>query len=128
MKPLPRISDAEWTVMRAVWDDHPLTANEVVERVAQSNDWSPQTVKTLLNRLVKKGALGFRQEGRAYHYYPIVAETDCVRAETRSFVQRVLNGSLTPMVAHFLEEESLTTEEIAQLRRLLDEKQGRGKS
>ena len=127
MDTLPRISDAEWTVMRALWDDQPLTANEVVERVAEPNGWSPPTVKTLLNRLVKKGALGYRQEGRVYHYHPRVAEADCVRAETRSFVQRVLNGSLTPMVAHFLEEEHLTAEEIAELRRLLDEKQGEAK-
>lgn len=116
----PRISEAEWGVMRVLWERAPRTANEVVEAVLPARDWSPRTVKTLLNRLVKKRALGFRREGRAYLYFPRVSEAECVRAESRSFVDRVFGGSLTPMLAHFIEEHRLSDREIAELRRLLE--------
>jgi BlaI family penicillinase repressor len=119
---VPRISDAEWQVMKVLWGKAPLTANEVVESLEPSTGWNPRTIKTLLNRLVKKGALGFREEGRRYLYLPLASEADCVRAERRSFLQRVYGGSLKPMLAQFLEEESLSAEELAELRRLLDER------
>ncbi|HIJ64625.1 MAG TPA: BlaI/MecI/CopY family transcriptional regulator [Candidatus Hydrogenedentes bacterium] len=124
MKKLPRISEAEWQVMRVLWAEAPQTANDVVEAL-DNTDWSPKTVKTLINRLVRKGALGFDKDGRVYHYYPLVQEKDCVRAESRSFLQRVFGGAVTPMVAAIIEDEDLTPEEIAELRRILDEK-GRG--
>ncbi len=124
MKKTPNISEAEWEVMRAVWAHNPIAANEVVEAVGPVNNWNPKTVKTMLNRLVKKKALGFRQIGRAYEYYPLVEEADCVQSESRTFLQRVYGGSLTPMLTHFLEAESLTHEEIDELRRILDEKGG----
>lgn len=125
MKKIPRISDAEWQVMRVLWDRAPRTANEVVEALAGDVDWSPPTIKTMLNRLVKKGALTFEQEGRAYFYRPAVAEEACIRAETKSFIKRVYRGALTPMLAHFLEHETLSPQEIAELRRILDKK-GKG--
>ncbi len=120
MSPLPRIADSEWHVMKVLWEDSPHTANEVVERLSDGLSWSPRTVKTLLNRLVKKKALGFRQEGRVYHYFPKVNEEDCARAERDSFLQRVYGGALTPMVAQLIEEEEFDAEELAELRALLE--------
>ena len=122
MPPLPRIADSEWTVMQALWERSPRTANDVVDALADSVTWSPRTVKTLLNRLVTKGALGYTQKGRVYHYYPKVDEADCVRAERDSFLKRVYGGSLTPMLAQFIEDEDLTPEEIQQLKAILDKK------
>jgi len=77
---------------------------------------------TLLNRLVNKGALGFEKKSRAYHYYPLVTEAECAKAERRSFLQRVYGGSPKPMLAHFLKEAELSEEEIKELKRILDER------
>jgi len=122
MKSIPNISDAEWLVMKAVWARSPITANEVVEALAETTSWKPKTIMTLLNRLVKKGALGFEKEGRAYRYSPRVEEAECVRAESRSFLERVYGGALTPMLAHFLAEGRLSKREIEELKRILDRK------
>ena len=75
---------------------------------------------TLLNRLVKKGALGYEKKGRAYHYHPLVEEADCARAERRSLLERVYGGSLQPMLASFLEDADLSAAEIEELKRMLD--------
>lgn len=122
MDPTPKISDAEWQVMRLLWERAPQTTNEVVEALAGQTTWKPKTIMTLLTRLVKKGALAFEKKGRVYEYSPRVREEDCVRAESRSFLDRVYGGSLRPMLAHFLEETPLSKEEIEELRRILDEK------
>lgn len=118
----PRISDAEWTVMKVLWGKSPQTADEVVEAVSHLTTWNPRTTKTLLNRLVKKGALGFELDGRKYLYFPQVEEAACARAEGQSFLERVYGGALMPMLATFLEEPNLSKEEIAELRRLLNRK------
>ena len=117
----PRISESEWGVMKVVWERSPITANEVVDALSFTK-WQPKTVKTLLNRLLAKGALGFEKRGRTYHYYPLVDKAACSRAESRSFLRRVYDGALTPMVAGFIEDEDLSPDEIAALRRLLDKK------
>lgn len=123
----PAISDAEWDVMQALWDAPPLTANEVVERVAGKKGWNPRTVKTLLNRLVKKGALGFESEGKRYRYRPRVSREECVRRESRSFLSRVFGGATGPMLAQFVSEAPLTPDEIRHLRDILDRRQQKGK-
>jgi BlaI family penicillinase repressor len=116
------ISDAEWEVMQVLWQTAPLTANDVVERVAAKNRWNPRTVKTLLNRLVKKRALGFEAEGNRYRYFPKVSRDECVRSESRSFLRRVFGGQAPAMLAHFVSETPLTPREIAELRQLLDQR------
>jgi BlaI family penicillinase repressor len=122
MKKVPRISDAEWRVMRILWNRSPLTANEVVDALTPTTTWKPKTIKTLLNRLIKKKALGFDRKGRAYHYYPLVDEAACVKAESRSFLKRVYGGALRPMLATFLEDADLSPEEVEELKRVLDER------
>ena len=122
MKAIPRISQAEWKVMKVLWARAPRTANEVVEALAPTTTWHPKTIKTLISRLLKKKAIGFEKKGRAYDYYPLVDEAECVRAESRSFLRRVYGGALQPMLAHFLENHELSPQEIAELKRILDEK------
>lgn len=122
MKPQPRISESEWAVMRVLWAKAPATANEIIQSPALKNSMHPQMVKTLLNRLIKKGALGFKQEGRAYLYHPLIKEANCLTATSLSFLKRVFGGSLKPMLAHLLVQDELSPEEITELKRILDKK------
>ena len=123
MSRIPRIADSEWAVMKVLWDRSPRTAQEVIAALTDSHDWSPKTVKTLLNRLVKKGALDFEVDGKRYRYRPRVRRADCVAAETSSFLSRVFDGSLAPMVAHLVDRESLSPDQIEELRRILDQEE-----
>ncbi|MBL9169785.1 MAG: BlaI/MecI/CopY family transcriptional regulator [Verrucomicrobiales bacterium] len=122
MKPTPRISDTEWEIMKLCWASSPRTAQDIIDELSSSDDWHPKTVKTFLNRLVKKGALGFEKEGRIYLYRPLVTERECVAAASESFLDRIFGGSLKPMLAHFVEHRKLSKEELAELRRMLKEK------
>jgi len=124
MKEVPRISEAEWQVMKRLWASSPSTANNIVEALSAKTNWKPKTIKTLLNRLVKKKALGYQKKGREYHYYPLVNETECVKAESHSFLQRVYDGFAKPMLAAFLENGDLSPEDIEELKRILDKKGG----
>lgn len=122
MNSIPRISDAEWTVMKVLWNQSPLPASDIIEVLEKSERWAPKTVKTLLNRLVKKGALGFSQEGRAYLYRPLVTESACTTAASEAFLSRVFGGSLQPMLAHFIGGKKLSAKQVQELKRLLDDK------
>ena len=122
---VPQISDAEWDVMKVVWDHGPLTAGEVVRHLATDRDWSPRTVKTLLSRLVKKGAAGVRIEdaggtagGRRFLYEARVSREACVRQESRSFLSRVFDGNAAPALVHLLEEsaQQLSEKDLQELR------------
>ena len=121
MANLPRISETEWEIMRVVWEISPVTAAEIIERLLQVDPtWHPVTAKTLLNRLVKKGALGYDLDGRAYVYRPLVKERDCVNAVSSSFLERVFDGSLSTMVAYFAEHRKLSPKQIKELKKVLD--------
>ncbi len=124
MKSIPTISETEWEVMKVVWAKAPISAAEIIETLSLVDPtWHPKTAKTLLNRLVKKKALGFKQEGRAYLYRPLVKETDCAAAESESFLDRVFGGSLKPMLAHLVERKKLSPAEIRELKRILEGKE-----
>ncbi|WP_063836327.1 BlaI/MecI/CopY family transcriptional regulator [Paenibacillus macerans] len=125
MSQIPRISEAEWEVMKVFWQSSPASANDVIEALSDDKDWKPATVKTLINRLLKKKALGFHKEGKTYLYSPLVTEEECIRAESKSFLKRLYGGALKPMFVQFLKEERLTEEEIKELKQILDEKTDR---
>ncbi len=123
MNKIPKISDTEWEVMRVVWARHPITAAEVIEALsAKDPSWHPKTARTLLARLARKKALGYRAEGRSYVYTPLVAERECVDAVSESFVSRVFGGSLRPLLAHFVERQKLTEQDLAELQHLLQQR------
>ena len=127
MKPTPRISEAEWKVMKVVWSLGPCSAGQIIESLTGSDPgWHPKTVKAFLNRLVKKKVLGFRKEGRAYLYRPLVAEKDCVDAASESFLGLVFGGSLKPMLAHFVEQKKLSDAQIRELRNVLKDESKKG--
>ena len=117
----PKISDTEWEVMRVVWAKHPITAAEIIERlVAADPSWHPKTARTLLARLVRKQALDYEPQGRLYVYEPLISEKECVAVASESFIARVFGGSLRPLLAHFVERQKLTSQDLEEVRRLLD--------
>lgn len=121
MPDLPKISESEWEVMKALWQRSPQTANELAEAVAPVNDWNPRTVKTLINRLVQKKVVGRTKEGRAFLFHPLIQQADCAVAATESFLDRVFNGSLNPMLSFLVQGKKLSRKQIAELKRILDE-------
>ena len=123
MRRTPKISEAEWEVMKVLWENSPRTANDIVEELTGRTHWKRETIRTLVNRLVAKKALKFEKKGRQYHYSPRFGRAECVKAETESFVSRFGSGAIEPMLAAFVEEKKLSAEKIARLKRILDEKQ-----
>lgn len=120
-----QISDAEWTVMNAVWDGQPIEAQAVIDLIAAQNEWSPATVKTMLHRLVKKRALKAESIGKKYRYRAAVRRGDCIRRASRSFLDRVFGGDAAPALLHIAKNARLTDGEVAQLRALLDKKESK---
>ena len=120
----PKISQAEWEVMKVLWKRPLATANDVVDQLSGKKDWNPKTVKTLINRLVSKGAVSFEKAGRQYKYLPVLLEDECIKAETSSFLKRAGSAAVKPMIAAFIEEQQLSDADIAELKRILDKKGG----
>lgn len=117
--PQTSISSAEWSVMKVVWRQGAVTANGVVAALAGATDWKPKTIHTLLSRLVKKGVLEAKRQGREYLFRPLVEESDCRHAQSRSFLERVFDGRIAPFVACFMERGDLTEDEVRELKKLL---------
>ncbi|MEM9415171.1 MAG: BlaI/MecI/CopY family transcriptional regulator [Planctomycetota bacterium] len=114
----PALSDTEWDVMNVVWDRHPVTAADVIEALPNR---SAQTVKTLLNRLLHKGALCYETEGKRYRYRPAVTRERCLRQASKSFITHVFSGDPGSLVSHLIEHHRLTEDDLAALRDQLDE-------
>ena len=116
----PSISEAEWDVIKVLWERQPLTAGQVVAALAGARRWRPRTVKTLLARLVKKGAVRARIDDTGKYFYQAAVSRQAVtRYEARSFLSRVFDGALLPAVVTFLKEGELSPQEIQQLREIL---------
>lgn len=121
MRHAPKITDTEWEIMRVIWAKHPITAFEIIERLAAEDpSWHPKTARTLLARLVKKKVLDYESRGRVYVYEPLVTERQCITAESESFLDRFFGGALTPMLAHFVRQRRLTRKDLEELRSLLE--------
>ncbi|WP_434284450.1 BlaI/MecI/CopY family transcriptional regulator [Clostridium botulinum] len=126
MKDMPKISAAEWEVMKLLWKENPLTSEKIINSLTEKMDWSTQTVKTFITRLLKKEAIGFEKVGRAYNYYPLISEDECIKAENQSFLQKVYDGAVGMLFTRFLEEETLSEDEIEELEQILkDKKEGK---
>ena len=114
-----RISDAEHAVMEVLWEEAPLAAADVAERVDPARGWSARTVKTLLSRLLAKGAIAHEEEGRRYLYRPAIAREDFIASESGKLLDRMFGGRVTPLVAHLAERNRLSAEDIAEIEKLL---------
>jgi predicted transcriptional regulator len=114
-----QISEAESVVMEVLWKQAPRSAEEVVAELARGQDWQEATIKTLLNRLLRKGAIKAGKEGRRYLYAPVLKREDWVHGQSRSLLDRLFDGRVAPLVAHFSEKGKLSRKDIAELKRLI---------
>lgn len=109
--------------MEALWArSSPAAASDIVDALATKTSWDPRTIKTLLNRLVRKKAVAFRAAGKRYLYRAAVTREACVRQESRSFIARVFQGAVGPMLVQLLADTNLSADEVEQMRKILDEK------
>lgn len=116
-----RISDAEHEVMEVLWAEAPLDAAAVAQRLETRQNWSLATVKTLLSRLLAKGAVAHEEAGRKFLYRPAIEREPYVAGEGRRLVDRLFGGRLSPLVAHFAEREALSPQDIEDIEKLLRE-------
>ena len=123
MKNIPDISEAEWKIMKVLWNKAPQPAYDIIQALAGPEDWHPNTVKTMLNRLYQKKALGVKKYKNLYLYYPLVSEDDCVNVLSESFLQRFFGGAIKPLLVHFAKREKLTAADLEELKRMLESKQ-----
>ena len=123
MKKAIRITEAEWEVMAVVWDRPPVAASTVVEMLEHRRQWTLATVRTLLRRLVNKGALQQESEGKRYIYTPLISMAECARQESESFLDRVLGRAPSEAILHLVKRAELSREDIQELRRILREKE-----
>lgn len=115
-----QISDAEAVVMEVLWQRAPLAAEEVIAAL-RARDWAEPTIKTWLNRLLAKGAIAAERDGRRYLYRPLLQREAWVARQSEQFIERVFEGRVAPLVAHFSERGQLSPQDIAELRRLIGE-------
>lgn len=116
-----QISEAESAVMEVLWQRSPLAAEEVVAALAPHHDWQEATVKTLLNRLLNKGAIRAQKDGRRYLYAPVLEREAWLTQESKGLLDRLFGGRVAPLVAHFSEQRRLSKKDIAELKKLIED-------
>lgn len=121
-KEMPSITEAEWEVMKVLWKESPLPANKVCTAIQEHEDWNSKTIRTLLDRLTKKKVIAVNKEQRVYTFTPLYSEHECQRAETQSFIDRIYGGITKSLLVQFIEDETLSKEELKELRKILDKK------
>jgi predicted transcriptional regulator len=119
-KPAP-ISEAESVVMQVFWDRGALTAEDVLAALDGHGGWQDSTVKTLLNRLLKKRALRARKDNRRYVYSPVLTRNDWLSNESHGFLDRLFGGRVAPLVSYFSQQKKLSRKDIEELKRLIRE-------
>lgn len=128
MSALPQISEAEFEVMKIVWQHAPISTNEITERLLKTTSWSPKTIQTLIKRLINKGALSYEKQSRVFVYTPLVKEDEYIGQESNSFLSRFYNGNIASMLSAYIENDKLSAAEIEDLRSLLSRKSKKGES
>jgi BlaI family transcriptional regulator, penicillinase repressor len=119
MAKLPRISDSELQLLQLLWDDSPLGAAELAERIPDSLCWSLATVKTLLSRLAAKGAITAEPQGRRFLYRPAVERESVAARQADRLVDRLFGGRVSPLVAQLAEQREIDPDDLAELEELV---------
>lgn len=119
MKPLPQISDGELEIMKIVWEQAPISTNDITSQLVESTQWSPKTIQTMIKRLTTKGALSYEKQGRVFVYTPMVWEHEYKDHKSSAFLDRYYDGDITALVSSFIEPGKLSADEINTLKSLL---------
>jgi len=115
-----KLSEAEWKLMNVLWDTPYITIRNLTELFAKDTEWEKHTIITMLRRLEKKGAVSYRQTGRAKEFYAIINREKTTEEEAESFLERVYQGSLSLMLNQLVSRNKLSEEERKELRRMLE--------
>lgn len=118
----PGISDAEWLVMKIIWEKSSTTAKEIIETLVPATGWKPKTVKTLINRLLTKKMIGFESKGRDYHYHPLANKKDYIEQETMELMIKNNPDSTINIISTLIRESALSLLEIDELKKELESK------
>jgi BlaI family transcriptional regulator, penicillinase repressor len=118
-----KISTAEWEVMQVLWEQAPLPVSTVVRELAARKGWRSSTTRTLLRRLIQKGAAAVQDRQRPYLYRPKLRQTDCARSESRSLLDRFFAGNPVEMLVQLVEQTPLSSDDVKRLRRILAKKE-----
>ena len=118
---MSKISGAESHIMEALWTQGPMSAEEIVQTVGPAQTWGEATVKTLINRLLKKKALASERTGGRAIYKPIVSRADYLTGESQGLLDRLFGGQIAPLVAHYARHRAVSPEELARLKTLIAE-------
>jgi len=119
MKEIPKISNAEWEVMKIIWNHPKITSIDIIQELKDKSQWKPTTVKSLINRLLNKNAIGFNKSGNEYLYFPLISEDECIKSESQSFINKVFNGSIKSMLLTFVESKEISETDIEDLKNIL---------
>ncbi|ERI93835.1 transcriptional regulator, BlaI/MecI/CopY family [Clostridiales bacterium oral taxon 876 str. F0540] len=120
------VTDAELEIMKVIWRKSKVTAKEISEALEESIKWSPSTVKTLLGRLCSKGIISFNKKGKEYYYFSLVSKENYSIEESKSFLDKLFNGSLNLMLLNFVKNKKISKEEAEELRKILGEVEAEG--
>lgn len=120
MKNIIQISEAEFKVMKIIWEKYPISTNDIVNILIKNTEWTPKTIQTLINRLEKKKAINHEKNGRMFIYSPLIKKDDYINAETHSFLNKFYKGAANKLVLSFIKNDMLSKEEITELKDFLD--------
>jgi len=114
------LTGAEWAILKVVWKHEPCAAGTVQEELVATRNWAYSTVKTTMDRMVAKGLLATQAVRNLTLFSARVTRAEAQRGELKRLIQRAFDGALTPLIHFLVEEEDLTADEIAELRKLIN--------
>lgn len=120
MSTMPNISNSELEIMKIIWKNKLTTTNKIIEELEDETEWKPNTIKTLVNRLLNKNAIGFSKVGKEYYYYPKVMEEEYITKQSESFINALFNGSINSMLLSFVKNKKLSKKDLEELQSILN--------
>jgi BlaI family transcriptional regulator, penicillinase repressor len=120
MQKLKKISDSEYVIMQVLWDKAPVSSAEIVSSLKDATGWDPKTIHTFLRRLMSKGIVNALKEGSFYKYSPNISRSEYTISETKSFVKKIYDGSISNLIISFVKQEELSKEEVKKLKEILE--------
>ena len=122
MGKLPQISEAEYEIMKILWEEYPLSTNEICERAQKNHSWNQKTIHTLLSRLNNKQVISYEKRGRMYYYFPVISQNKYLEQENHHFLERFYNGKAAPMLSALLSNEKISDSDLKEMYDMIQSK------